>query len=250
MKRFWWSWVLVFVLGICVGSAVRKQERQPGTQPPAFLEPTVRLETPTLPEETPPATQQIPVQQGLPCRMQYTSLVARHLVCYDGPYLEDGSQEELTGVCGLLLENTANVGVEYVRVIISQGNQELVFDATYIPPKGSVMILEKNRTAYSLDPVESCSCRTLIPGDYDWEKDQVQIQPGEGFGMVVTNLTDRVLPYVRIFYKQHDAREDLHIGGITYSAVLPDLMPGESRDITPYRYANGHSAVVAVVIDP
>ena len=68
--------------------------------------------------------------------------------------------------------------------------------------------------------------------------------------MVVTNLTDRVLPYVRIFYKQHDAKEDLHIGGITYSAVLPDLMPGETRDITPYRYANGHSAVVAVVIDP
>ncbi|MBQ7330895.1 MAG: hypothetical protein IJW94_03795, partial [Oscillospiraceae bacterium] len=60
MKRFWWSWILVFALGLGVGSAVRKQEQQPGTQPPTFLEPTAQLEMPTIPEETQPATQQIP----------------------------------------------------------------------------------------------------------------------------------------------------------------------------------------------
>jgi hypothetical protein len=41
----------------------------------------------------------------------------------------------------------------------------------------------------------------------------------------------------------------LHIGGITLSAVIPDLLPGETRVVTPYRYAGDYSAVVAVVVD-
>jgi hypothetical protein len=68
--------------------------------------------------------------------------------------------------------------------------------------------------------------------------------------MTVTNLTAEVMPCVRVFYKQHEGASDLYVGGITYSAVIPDLQPGETRQITPYRYANGYSAVVAVVIDP
>ena len=63
----------------------------------------------------------------------------------------------------------------------------------------------------------------------------------------VTNLTEQEMDCVRIYYKHHEGENDLYVGGITYSAVIPNLSPGETRSITPYRYASGYAQVVAVV---
>lgn len=236
----------MFVLGFGAGSVGVGGKDPVGTQPPSFSL------MPTLPEASTAPTEAARPQYvpgKLPCQIPYTNLIARQLAAYDGPYLEDGTDEELVGIAALVLENTSTIGIEYVQVVVTQGGQELTFDATYLPPRSKVLILEKNRTMYSDRPIDGCRCRTLIPGTYDWEKDQVAIGQGEGFSMTVTNLTDRTLPFVRVFYKQHDGAADLHIGGITLSAVIPDLLPGETRVVTPYRYAGDYSAVVAVVVD-
>ncbi len=250
MKRFWWSWILVFLLGLGVGRLAVPEYMLPDTDSPSFSQPPASLEA-TRPAPTEPTVIQVGgSQQGdLPQALQYTSLVARDLVGYDGPYLEDGSEEELIGVAALLLENTGSIGIEFAQIIVAQEGRELVFDATYIPPRSTVLVLEKNRRAFFRDPVESVRCRTLIPGSFDWAKDSILTEPGEGFSLQVTNLTDRSFRFVRVFYKQFDGPEDLLIGGITFSAVIPDLAPGETRVITPYRYANGYSSIVAVVTE-
>ena len=251
MKRYWWTWVAVFVLGVWIGRLFWQQLEVPQTDIPSFSAPQVSATVPTMPTKDPePTYVQAGNQEGLPCDVRYTPLVVRQLASYDGPYLEDGTEEELTGVAALVVENTGTIGIEYVQLVVNQGKRELVFNATYIPPRGTVLILEKNRQPYTRDTVTGCRCRTLIPGTFDWEKERILIQPGEGFSLTVTNLTEEAMPYVRVFYKQHEAAADLYVGGITYSAVVPDLQPGETREVTPYRYAHGYSAVVAVVVDP
>lgn len=251
MKRFWWSWVVVFLLGIWTGCMLLQSEKAPGTELPSFSAPQVSVTTPTSPAKDPePTYVQTGYQEGLPWNVQYTPLVAWQLASYDGPYLEDGTEEELTGVAALVVENTGTIGIEFVQLVVSQGQRELVFNATYIPPRGTVLILEKERQSYTGETVTDCKCRTLIPGTFDWEKEKIHIEPGDGFSMAVTNLTEKEMPCVRVFYKQHEGESDLYVGGITFSAVIPNLQPGETREITPYRYANGYSAVVAVVIDP
>lgn len=251
MKRYWWSWIVVFILGVWMGRLFLQPQEVSGTELPSFSVPQVSVTSPTIPTKDPePTYVQTGNQEGLPCNVKYTPLVVRQLAGYDGPYLENGTEEELTGVAALVVENTGTIGIEYVQLVINQGQRELVFDATYIPPRGTVLILEKNRQPYTRDAVTGCRCRTLIPGTFDWEKERILIQPGEGFSMAVTNLTEETMPYVRVFYKQHEGGSDLYVGGITFSAVIPDLQPGETREITPYRYAHGYSAVVAVVIDP
>lgn len=250
MKRFWWTWVAVFLLGIGVGRLILLSEMGPGEELPSFSSPQVSETVPTIPEKNPePTYVQTGNQEGLPCKVKYTPLVVCQLASYDGPYLEDGTEEELAGVAALVVENTGTIGMEYVELVITQGQKELVFDATYIPPRGTLLILEKNRQLYTQTEVSGCRCRTLIPGTFDWEKERVRIQPGEGFSIAVTNLTEEAMSAVRVFYKQHEAAADMYVGGITFSVVIPDLQPGETREITPYRYANGYSAVVAVVVD-
>ncbi len=248
MKRFWWSWMLVFLLGLGLGRLLTEDMDTPGTDSPSFSKPLLETTLPTVMEPEPTLVQ-TDKHQGLPQSLQYTTLVAQELVCYDGAFLEDGSDEELAGIAALLLENTGTVGIEYTQVVMEQAGRQLIFDATYIPPRGKVLILEKNRAAYSTATVESSRCRVLIPGSFDWEKERIRVEPGEGFSLKVTNLTEETLRYVRIFYKQYDGTEDLHIGGITLSAVLPQLKPGETRNVTPYRYAGGYSSIVAVVVE-
>ena len=241
MKQMWWMWILMFLLGIGAGKGVQTQQ-----------------ETENYLESVVPATEQSVIQDttapcedayDLPCAFPYTALVARELTAYDGPSLEDGAEVTREGVAALVLENTGTVGIEFARIILVQNNQELCFDATYIPPRAKVLILEKNGMPYSDLPVEECRVRTVIPGSYDWAKDRIGIEEHGLGSLAVTNLTDQPIRCTRVFYKQHHGETDLYIGGITFSAVLNDLLPGETRVITPYRYACGYSAIVAVVTE-
>ena len=240
MKQMWWMWILVFLLG--VGTGKRVQAQQEGNLP-EFSAPETEQ---TAPEDTtaPPGE-----ETGLPCTFRYTSLVAQALTVYDGPSLEDGTEAALEDVAALVLENTGTVGIEYAQIVLTQDGQELRFEATYIPPRATVLVVEADQTLYSDAPVENCRIRTVIPGSFDWSKGTIRIEERGLGSLAVTNVTDKPISCTRVFYKQDDGEVDLYIGGITFSAVLTDLMPGETRVITPYRYACGYSAVVAVTTE-
>lgn len=247
MKRLWWTWILVFLLGVGTGKGVQAPTC-PEEENRVDVFATEGIQT----EPTQPSRTDGPEEgQGgvLPYAFRYTPLVARRLAAYDGPSVEDGADRYLEGAAALVLENTGNTGIEFVQIVLTQQGQKLVFDATYIPPQGTVLIVEKNGTPYSGEAVEAGHCRTLVPGTFDWEKERVRVEERDLGSLAVTNLTDQPISCTRVFYKQHDGEEDVYIGGITYSAVLTDLMPGETRVITPYRYACGYCGIVAVVLD-
>ena len=250
MKVLWWVVIAAFFLGMGVGTGVTGwMEPKNGTVPE--FSPETQLQT--APVQTDPTEETIirtEEEQGVtsfPLALQYTTLVVEALSSYDGPWLEDGSEENVMGVAALLVHNTGTIGIEYARITLMQNGQEMVFDATYISPKGSVLLLEENKSPYCDAPVTQCRYRTVIPGDFDMSQREVRIEE-EGLGSLkVTNLTEETMSCVRVFYKHHEGQSDLYVGGITYSVVIPDLQPGETRIITPYRYACGYALVVAVV---
>lgn len=236
--------VLVFVLGFGAGCGAAKLGSRNG--------PETEVTTRPKPSESParPDTEQVggaAEPAGFPYKLEYTSLVAQKLIAYEGVYLEDGSEEAVTDVAALILENTGTIGVEYVQIVLQQNGRELSFDGTYIPPKSRVLLLEENKQPYSPAPVTACRCRTVIPGVFDRAERTVSIRE-IGLGTLeVTNLSEQDLEGIHIFYKHHEGENDLYVGGITYSTVIPDLAPGETRSVTPYRYASGYAQVVAVV---
>ena len=249
MKRYAWIWLGLFFLGFYLGHATGNRQEETFSLPPAFSYPTEATQHQAPPTD-PPTQPAVPLDNTLPCALQYTTLVAQSLAMYDGPCLEDGSADELIGVAALILENTGTIGIHYAQIVIEQEGNELHFDATYIPPRGTVLIIESNRTPYSGAEVDSCHCRTVIPGSFDWSEDQIAISPTGNFSMEVTNLTDTTLRNIRIYYKQHRKEYDIYVGGITYSTVITTLAPGESCIISPYGYACGYAQVVAVEVDP
>ena len=247
----WWVVIAAFFLGMGVGTGVAGWMGPKGGTVPAFSsEPEQMQSVPSQPSPTEETLIQTGNEQedtSFPLALQYTTLVVEAFSSYDGPWLEDGSEENVIGVAALLVRNTGTVGIEYARITLQQNGREMTFDATYIPPKGSILLLEEEKQPYTDAPVTQCRYRTVIPGDFDLSKREIRIEE-EGMGSLkVTNLTDQPMGCVRVFYKHHEGQADLYVGGITYSVVIPDLQPGETRIITPYRYACGYALVVAVV---
>lgn len=247
MKALWWVTALAFLVGIGVGSGLTKLGADESPQQP---DATIATEPTTAQKPTEPHAEQVGAtddRPGFPFALEYTSLVARKLIAYDGAYLEDGSEEAVEDIAALVLENTGTTGIEYAQIALVQNGRELTFDATYIPPKSTILLLEENKQPYSDAPVTACRCRTVIPGAFDRAQRTVEVKETGMCTLEVTNLTQQEMDCVRIFYKHHEGENDLYVGGITYSTVIPDLKPGETRSITPYRYASGYAQIVAVV---
>ena len=247
MKRRWWITALVFLLGIGVGSGISGFG---GRENHILPDVTATIPQKPTPKPSQPAVEQVGAQDAtteFPFALEYTSLVAQKLIAYEGAYLEDGSEEPVEAVAALILENTGTTGIEYARIILVQNGKELSFDATYIPPKSRVLILEDNKQPYMDAAVTSCHCRTVIPGVFDRAERTVAVEETGMCTLEVTNLTEQALSDVRIYYKHHEGEKDLYVGGITYSTVIPELAPGETRSVTPYRYAAGYAQIVAVV---
>lgn len=195
------------------------------------------------PVQTQPTTQ--PVEETT-CQLPYANIYARRLVCFDGPFYEDQNAEELIGIAALELENTGDKMVEYVEAIVEQENRKLRFEATYIPPGGRVLVLEKDAQLYDMQRILDFQCPKIVTATVS-AQNMVQVLPDGACNVVVTNLSRQELCCVRVFYKQYYEKDAQFIGGVTYSLVLTDLQPGESRRVSPYHFATEYSRIVEVV---
>ncbi len=198
------------------------------------------------PVQTQPTTQP---EEETPCQLPYANIYARRLVSFDGPFYEDQNAEELVGVAALELENTGNKVVEYVEAIVYQEHRQLRFEATYIPPGGRVLVLEKDAQLYDMERIVDFQCPKIVTATVS-PQNMVQVLPDGACNLVVTNLSQQAIGCVRVFYKQYYEQDDLLLGGVTYSLVLTNLQPGESRRIAPYHFATDYSRIVAVIEEP
>ena len=187
----------------------------------------------------PPPTQYDPVAGAM--------LVARNLLPYDGPKLWD-EEGELSGVASLELWNAGDTAIRYAEILVWQGQKAYTFTATYIPPGGRVVVLEKNRSPYTREGVTDVEYAVVVP--MEESEATVIVAEDDAFSLRVRNETQELLSTVRVFYKQYDAQKDVYIGTMTYSAVIHDLRPGESKSLVPYGYVSGYTKVVAVVTEP
>lgn len=203
------------------------------TLPPAFQ----------APEETQPPIEPTDGYDPVAGAM----LIAKELLPYDGPALWDAG--EIGGVAALELWNAGDKLIRYAEVVVRQGERELTFAVTFLPPGGRVIVPEKEQQPYTRAAVTDIFYPIVLPMDKETGSERVTVTESGAFSLVVTNVTEEALSCVRVFYKQYDARRGVYVGAATYSAVLTGLKPGERRTVMPYRYAAGYTKVVAVVAE-
>jgi len=74
----------------------------------------------------------------------------------------------------------------------------------------------------------------------------VEVVENESGTLSVTNIGSDTIPCVRIFYKFALEKGAIYVGGITYTAKIVDLKPGETQEIAPSHYEAGSSEIMMI----
>lgn len=174
-----------------------------------------------------------------------TCLLAVETIRYDGPFWEDGSNQEVSGVAALVVENQGGLMVSGGAVIVETGKERMVFEISFLPPGGKVLVLEKDRKPFTYQTPITC---------YGWTKEEYPENPGlvcaESLGlngMTLTNHTGCTVPTIEVQYKNYDPETGMYMGGISYYVVEKDLMPRESRLINPINFDARESRIVRIL---
>lgn len=201
---------------------------------------------PIPPPEPLPVTEPTGGVSSLPYEIPDTGLVIAKVAAYDGIFLEDGSNEEITGVAAMVLTNTADTAVEFARITLTAGTETWEFRASAIPAGATVVLQEANRTSFRETAYTDCRADVATLPELEMSSDQVEVTENGGNSLTVTNLTGANISTVRVFYKYYLEDMDAYVGGIAYTAKVENLEAGASVQITPSHYAFGSSRVVMV----
>ena len=181
-----------------------------------------------------------------PCQIPGHDLVIERLAPYSGLYVEDGSNEELSDVAMLLIRNTGSQPVEYTQIVITYPSQTLQFYLSALPGGESAVVQERSRLPLPQEKPTNASALVV-------ERTEMAIAPeisvtdnGDNT-LTVTNLTDKDIPTVRIFYKYYMEEENLFVGGIAFTVKLNRLGANKSLVVQPAHYTSQNSKIVMVL---
>ncbi len=183
---------------------------------------------------------------SFPYTIPNTGLTIENVASYEGVYLEDGSDGDVSGVISIVVSNQSSTNVEYANITMNCDGTALSFQLSDVPAGASVVVQEANQTAYTGGTYTDVSADVAEIGEFGMASDQVSVAENEDGSLCVTNLTGTEIPCVRLFYKFYMEEENTYVGGITYTAKLTNLTANEVRNVTPSHYSAGYSKVVMV----
>ena len=186
------------------------------------------------------------MQVHLPYQIPGTTLVAQKLVCYEGPYLEDNSNDEVVDVAALILKNEGCDGIEEAWIELSWDDGSFVFEAYMIPPGETVLVCDAARQFFGFHLWTSCAGYAIYD-DQDWTfAGAITIEETNMSELTVTNRSSEALKDISIIYKTYLASSGIYVGGSFYRTQVSMLLPGETAIVNPWGYAGGNSKVVYV----
>ena len=162
--------------------------------------------------------------------LQDEKITAENVSPYDGVYLEYGDVEQVSGLYAVKFTNTGDQTIHSAQMIFSDGTQELSFWLEMLPVGKSVVVVEQNQlpaTSEALNYVDSNI--TYLEAGLE-KADCVKVTDNKDGTVKVENVTDEMLPLVRVFYRPADANGK-PIGGPCKSLMVDGIEAGASVDI-------------------
>jgi len=186
---------------------------------------------------------------AFPYVIEGTDIVVEQIGSYDGYFIEDGSDKEVSGIAAIILKNNGG-DLRFVGIGISQGERSLAFSGSIIPAGATVVLQEQNGAAYSAsDPYYSATASTESTDGFEMSEDLVSVKDNTNGGLTVTNISGKMLPLVKIYYKNYLPDEKAYVGGITYCITLKDVEPETSTDVSASHYDSKYGKVLEVIVE-
>jgi hypothetical protein len=181
-----------------------------------------------------------------PYHIPNTSLVVRAVKSYNGVFIEDGSERDVTGISAIIVDNVGEECVEYAKITLECNGKDLVYKVSTLEPKGTMVVWESSASPYSDGEYGQCVAQVANMNDLEMSEDKVKVTETESGSLQVENISGKDIPCVRIFYKFYMEDLGVCVGGITYTSKIVQLKAGESRNVTPTHYDSEASRVMMV----
>jgi hypothetical protein len=186
------------------------------------------------------------MEEGFPYDIEGTELTICAIKPYNGIFLENGSDEPIENVSTMLLQNQSDQYIEYAKITCLYGETEYVYEAKTLEPNSMMMVQESNGASYIEGVFDSCTAMAANMDGLEMSTGDVRVETNALGKIRITNISEKDIPCVRIFYKFYLDDIPMFIGGITYTAKLTELKKGEERIISPSHFSNGLSRIMMV----
>ena len=171
---------------------------------------------------------------------------------YTGAYVEDGTDEIVSGILMLKVINNGTSTVEYASITMEVNGKTAEFAVSTLKPGATVVLLEKNRMVYDknanyLDGELACENLSVFREPLNLYEDKIAVQVLDG-AINVTNISQEDIPgRISIYYK--NAAAGVYYGGITYRVTLENgLKAGEIRQMTAKHFSDTGSEIMFLTI--
>ena len=197
-----------------------------------------------LPTETDAsAVTAAPPSIELPCVARGSRLIIEKLVSFEGDFWEDGSDRYVVDVMALVVYNPGNAMIRSAEISVQQGQRQLRFAISCLPPNSRVLVLERSGIPFSAEPLNACRCDLLTVIE---PTPHLTTEPAGPVSVQLRNESDTSYQQIILCCKRYDADPGLYLGGITYITPAGPLAPGETTAPTAARYVEGCSRIVCI----
>ncbi len=176
-------------------------------------------------------------------------LYIRNMYKYTGIFMEDGTDDAVTNVMMIVIENTSEKDLQLADIEIEYDGYTAKFRATNIPSGEKAVLLEQSRRAPTEENPVSCSANNVIFFDELMKSsdERLEITGGDGF-INVKNVSDTdISGDIYVYYKYSSA--DIFYGGITFRTKLDGLKAGGTKSAVAAHYTSKGCAVVMITCD-
>ena len=170
---------------------------------------------------------------------------------YTGMYMEDGSNEVVSGVLMCIVTNEGDRAVEYAQLQLHDGERDIPFTLTALLPGRSVVLLAQDKTAYDKKASYTATVAESVAffaNEPSLQADRLQIQGLEG-GMNITNISKEDITGDVVIYYKNVAADGLLYGGITYrTRIAGGIKAGELKQGMTQHFSVKGSEVLFVTV--
>ena len=219
--------------------------------PPKNTDPVHGEQSSTEPEQTEPMTGltfDFDAGEVLPLDM---GIVVTSIDKYTGIYMEDGTNDIVSDMLMVTIQNTAEQDLQLIRFSLVFMNYTAEFEATNIPAGASAILLEKNRHPYSKEGIRTVDVPVInfFEQPMGQQEDVLKIVGTEGT-LNIQNISDQdITGDIYIYYKNWAA--DTYYGGITFRIkAAGGIKAGGIVQIPTGHFSSDNCRIVDVVIGP
>lgn len=174
-------------------------------------------------------------------------LIINRIVDYDGMYMEDGSDEKVDDVLGIIIENRSASDLQYAEIYLEFENKTARFNITNLRNGDSCLVLESERFSTDEMPTKVyCSNVVYYSSLMNIKADQLEINGMKG-ALNIRNISEEdINGDIYVYYKHY--ADGMFMGGITYRTKVSGLKAGELRQVMTQHYSNEDCIIVHVDI--